>query len=137
VIGDYRGQCPYAEPNLYFLGLKPQTALPAYLQHSDVAIIPWKIGPITQATSPLKIFEYLATATPVVTPKLHPLEGIPYVFLSPEHDTFLENIAYALDCAMDDHVLDAFLRENSWQARIDHLSRSLPHFTEPGSDEQE
>jgi polysaccharide pyruvyl transferase CsaB len=137
VIGDYRGQCPFVEPNLCFLGLKPQTTLPAYLQHSDVAIIPWKIGPITQATSPLKIFEYLAMGTPVVAPKLHPLEGIPYVFLSPDHEAFLESIARALNCEMDDHVLGTFLRENSWQTRIDHLARSVSHFAEPGSVEEE
>jgi len=131
VIGDYRGQCTFDEPNLHFLGLKPQTSLPAYLQHSDVAIIPWKIGPITQATSPLKIFEYLAMGTPVVAPKLHPLEGIPYVFLSPDHETFLENIEHARVCEMEAKLLDDFLRENSWQARIDRLVQSIPHFMEP------
>ncbi|OGO14830.1 MAG: hypothetical protein A2Z14_00110 [Chloroflexi bacterium RBG_16_48_8] len=130
VIGDYRGQCPFIEPNLRFLGLKPQTSLPAYLQHSDVAIIPWKFEPITQATSPLKIFEYLAMGTPVVAPKLQPLEGIPYLFLSQDHQSFLGNIEHALSCEMEETVLEAFLRENSWQARIDQLATRAAHFKE-------
>jgi polysaccharide pyruvyl transferase CsaB len=131
VIGDYHGQCTYDEPNLRFLGLKSQTSLPAYLQHSDVAIIPWKIGPITQATSPLKIFEYLAMGTPVVAPKLKPLEGIPYVYLAENHKEFLENITQAQSCVMENHVLDEFLRKNSWQARLDQLAGKIPHFGEP------
>jgi polysaccharide pyruvyl transferase CsaB len=130
VIGDYRGQSPFEEPNLHFLGLKPQMELPAYLQHADVAIIPWKISPITQATSPLKIFEYLAMGTPVVAPKLNPLEGIPYVFLAKDHEAFLENIELAQGCEMEEQILDAFLQQNSWQARIDKLAERIAHFAE-------
>jgi glycosyltransferase involved in cell wall biosynthesis len=133
VVGDYRGQSPFRESNVYFLGLKPQTILPAYLQYSDVAIIPWKIGPITQATSPLKIFEYLAMGIPVVAPKLRPLEGIPYVFLSQDHEAFLKNITLARDCKMEEHVLDDFLRQNSWQARMDRLAEWMPDFSRTGS----
>jgi hypothetical protein len=96
-----------------------------------VAIIPWKIGPITQATSPLKIFEYLAMGTPVVAPKLKPLEGIPYVYLAENHKEFLENISQAQSCVMENHVLDEFLRQNSWQARLDQLAGKIPHFGEP------
>jgi glycosyltransferase involved in cell wall biosynthesis len=127
VIGDYHGQCSYDEPNLRFLGLKPQTVLPAYLQHADVAIIPWTIGPITQATSPLKIFEYLAMGTPVVAPRLDPLRGIPYVYLAQDHEEFIANISLAQDCEMEDHVLDRFLMQNSWQARMDQLAEQIPH----------
>jgi len=136
VIGDYHGQCTYDEPNLRFLGLKPQTSLPAYLQHSDVAIIPWKIGPITQATSPLKIFEYLAMGVPVVAPKLIPLVGIPYVYLAQDHEGFLENITRAQSCSMQDHVLDEFLMHNSWQARMDQLAEKIPHLAEPDEPEK-
>lgn len=130
IIGDYRGQCPFTESNLFFLGLKPQRTLPAYLQHSDVAIIPWKISPITQATSPLKIFEYLAMGTPVVAPKLNPLEGIPYVFLAEDHQAFLENIERARSCMIEEQVLEEFLHQNSWQSRIDKLAEMIPHFKE-------
>jgi glycosyltransferase involved in cell wall biosynthesis len=125
VIGDYRGQCPFSEPNLNFLGLKPQTTLPAYLQHSDVAIIPWKISPITQSTSPLKVFEYLAMGVPVVAPKINPLLDLPYVFLAQDHDEFIQNIEKARTIEIEDSVLDDFIQANSWQARIDELARHI------------
>lgn len=122
VIGDYRGQCPFEEPNLHFLGLKPQTTLPAYLQHADVTIIPWEISPITQATSPLKVFEYLAMKVPVVAPRINPLIDLPYVFTSTTHEEFIENIEKARACEMSEEVLDAFIRENSWETRINKLA---------------
>jgi glycosyltransferase involved in cell wall biosynthesis/GT2 family glycosyltransferase len=122
IIGDYRGQCPFEEPNVHFLGLKPQTTLPAYLQHSDVTIIPWEISPITQATSPLKVFEYLAMKVPVVAPRINPLIDLPYVFTASNHEEFIENIEKARHCEMDEEVVDAFIRENSWEARIEMLA---------------
>jgi polysaccharide pyruvyl transferase CsaB len=122
VIGDYRGQCPFEEANVHFLGLKPQTTLSAYLQHSDVTIIPWVISPITQATSPLKVFEYLAMKVPVVAPCINPLIDLPYVFTASNHEEFIENIEKARNCAMDEEVLDAFIRKNSWEARIEKLA---------------
>jgi glycosyltransferase involved in cell wall biosynthesis len=136
IIGDYRGDCPFDESNLYFLGLKPQISLPAYLMHSDVAIIPWEISPITQSTSPLKVFEYLAMAVPVVAPKLDPLEGMPYVFLAQDHDEFIENIERAHSCMIEDEILDAFVLRNSWRARIDALAAKVPHIYVAGGKEQ-
>jgi glycosyltransferase involved in cell wall biosynthesis len=130
IIGDYRGHCPFNEPNLHFLGLKPQTSLPAYLRHSDVAIIPWEISPITQSTSPLKVFEYLAMGVPVVAPKLNPLEGIPYVFLARDHDEFIENIERACSCVIENEILDEFVEKNSWRARMDTLAEQVPHLRE-------
>ncbi|MCH7588316.1 MAG: polysaccharide pyruvyl transferase family protein [Chloroflexi bacterium] len=125
VIGDYGGQSPFSEANVHFLGLKDQTTLPAYLMHADVAIIPWKISPITQATSPLKIFEYLAMGVPVVAPKLRPLADLPYVFLAEDHEEFLEKMSEALACKTEDKVIDAFLHSNSWKARIELLAEKV------------
>jgi glycosyltransferase involved in cell wall biosynthesis len=125
VIGDYKGQCPSPPPNLQFLGLKPQTELPPYLAHADVAIIPWHISPITHATSPLKVYEFLAMGLPVVAPKLDSLELIPYVLTSIDRDEFNKNVEHALNLDMDEELLDQFLDRNSWKARVDQLIKLL------------
>jgi polysaccharide pyruvyl transferase WcaK-like protein/glycosyltransferase involved in cell wall biosynthesis len=125
VIGDYRGQRQELHGKVHFLGLKPQVELPAYLQHCDVAIIPWEISPLTNATSPLKVFEYLAMGKPVVAPSIEPLQGIPYVYLAHDHAEFLEQVERALECKVEDRVLEGFLQENSWAARIDVLERAI------------
>lgn len=121
VIGDYRGQCIAPPANLLFLGLKPQRDVPAYLHHSDVGIIPWKITDITHATSPLKVYEFLAMGLPVVAPALRSLEGIPYVLSSGEWGGFLEDIQRAREMTLDEGVLSEFLRKNSWRVRVDEL----------------
>jgi glycosyltransferase involved in cell wall biosynthesis len=65
-------QCP---KNLYFLGARPYTQLPAYLKGLDVCIIPFRRNAISQGASPLKLYEYLAAGKAVVSvPYFHDLE---------------------------------------------------------------
>jgi len=127
VIGDYQGQCPAVLPNLHFLGLKPQADLPAYLAHTSVAIIPWKVNDITLATSPLKLYEYLAMHVPVVAPDLPPMRNIPGVYLSADHEAFLRNIRIAAHTPIDASAVDQFLSQNSWETRVDRLIYLMQH----------
>lgn len=53
--------------NVHFLGIKHYDSLADYLWYFDVATIPFKINPVTNAASPIKLFEYCASGTPVVT----------------------------------------------------------------------
>jgi glycosyltransferase involved in cell wall biosynthesis len=130
VIGDYRGQCPDPPANLKFLGLKPQSALPAYLANIDVAIIPWKVNEITQATSPLKLYEYLAMRRPVVTPNLEPLAGIPGVFRAADQDDFVRLVNDVRKSRLPIEEMDAFVNNNNWQSRVksllEHLKENAP-----------
>ena len=121
VIGDYRGQCTTPPPNLHFLGLKPQSSLPAYLFHTDVALIPWKVNPITQATSPLKLYEYLAMHRPVVTPDLMPLHNIPGVTLAKSFDDFVALVDSVRHIPFEHEKVDHFVRLNNWQGRVDQM----------------
>jgi polysaccharide pyruvyl transferase CsaB len=121
VIGDYHGQSPRTLPNLHFLGLKRQTDLPAYLAHVDVALMPWFINDVTRATSPLKLYEYLAMHKPVVAPDLPPLHGAPNVLLSPDRASFVRDVGRARDLVVDTAAADAYTARNSWQERISRL----------------
>ena len=68
---DYDGSLRRASllrcPNVVWLGPRPYASLPAYLRVFDVATIPFRLDPITLATSPLKLYEYFAGCRPVVT----------------------------------------------------------------------
>lgn len=125
VIGDYRDQCRDRPPNLHFLGLKPQSVLPGYLSHCDVALIPWKTNQVTQATSPLKVYEYLAMGRPVVAPALGPLQDIPGVFLARDREHFVELIAEVRESTLPRDEMAAFVEHNSWQQRIDQILSSV------------
>jgi hypothetical protein len=121
MIGDYRGQCPDPPANLHFLGLKPQQSLPAYLAHATVAIIPWMVNPITQATSPLKVYEYLTMLKPVVAPDLRPLHGLPGVLLAEDRDDFIAKVEIAHQTTLSSGEIMAFTAQNNWQARVTSL----------------
>jgi glycosyltransferase involved in cell wall biosynthesis len=118
VIGDYHGQCANPPANLHFLGLKAQRSLPAYLAHAQVAIIPWIVSPITQATSPLKVYEYLTMRKPVVAPDLRPLHGLPGVFLAQDSTDFIAQIDIARQAHLPAAELAAFTAQNDWAARV-------------------
>ncbi len=122
VIGDYRDQCPNPPENLKFLGLKPQSSLPAYLAHSDLAIIPWKVNDITQATSPLKLYEYLAMQKPVIAPSLKPLQNMPGVFLAKDYEHFITLAGRVHKEEIPLGQIDAFVLENNWQSRVSQLN---------------
>jgi glycosyltransferase involved in cell wall biosynthesis len=118
IIGDYRGQYGNLPSNIYFLGLKPQTDLPAYLYHSDVAIIPWIVNKITQATSPLKVYEYLAMNLPVVAPSLETLKNVPGVMLARDHQEFIHLVSQANKTPKPANDNRTFIRNNNWRSRV-------------------
>lgn len=52
--------------NVYFLGGKHPSQLPAYVQHLDVCTLPYELNAYTKYINPLKMYEYLAAGRPVV-----------------------------------------------------------------------
>jgi glycosyltransferase involved in cell wall biosynthesis len=121
LVGDYHGQAHNPPSNLYFLGLKQQGELPAYLAYADVAIIPFKVNEITLATSPLKVYEYIAMHRPVVATDLPLLREIPLVLCSKSTQAFFDNIGLAFQIDVDNQRVEDFLCLNSWQSRVDQL----------------
>jgi glycosyltransferase involved in cell wall biosynthesis len=57
-----------------FVGPKPQAEVVRYLQAADVLVLPDAVTDVT--ASPLKLFEYLATARAVVLPDIRALQEI-------------------------------------------------------------
>jgi glycosyltransferase involved in cell wall biosynthesis len=122
LIGDYAGQCPFPPPpNMHFLGLKAQAALPAYLAHADVALIPFAVSRLTQAVSPLKVFEYLAMGVPVAATGLVELAGLPHVHVGDTPAAFTAAVRAAAATPVDRAALAAFSRANGWEARVEAL----------------
>ncbi len=112
---------PAATPNIFFLGLKKQADLPAYLAHAAVALIPWKINTVTNAASPLKVYEYLAMHLPVVAPHIAPLLNIPGVLLAGDQHQFTAMVGKAAQMKLDLSQVDAFIAMNTWKQRVNDL----------------
>ena len=60
-------------PNVKFLGHLPQNQLASLLQAADILAHPHCSGQAAITTSPLKLFDYLASGTPIVATEIPPL----------------------------------------------------------------
>jgi len=49
------------------LGRRHHTAVPAYLQHAEVLVVPHLVNAFTESLDPIKAYEYAAVGRPVVT----------------------------------------------------------------------
>ncbi len=76
--------------NIYFLGSKKYEELPHYLAVSKVCIIPFKVNNLTAAVTPLKIYEYLASSTPVVTTIMPDILELPGTRAATTYNEFVE-----------------------------------------------
>jgi glycosyltransferase involved in cell wall biosynthesis len=121
VIGDAMGREFDLPENVHFLGLKSQRDLPAYLHYAQVAIVPWKVNPITQMTSPLKVYEYIAMYKPVVAPMIDPLKNIPGVFQTENGSEFIQMVGKLRDFHTPKTEMTQFINMNNWRARVDQI----------------
>jgi glycosyltransferase involved in cell wall biosynthesis len=136
-IGDHRREGRGLPRNCSFLGLQPQSALAPYLAHAEVAFLPWKVNAVTQATSPLKVYEFGAMRLPVVAPDLEPLRGMPGIRLCTTTSAFVDAIGRhgrgAVEVGEAD-AMDAFAELNSWGARVDRLLEGAAVHGEPAKE---
>ncbi len=114
--------------NVRLYGHQPYADLPACLRVFDVCIIPFKINAVTQATDPVKFYEYIAGGKPVVATRLPELESyreVTYLADGPEDFTRLLDTAVAQDDAKRRERRQAVARENSWAARYQIIDSAL------------
>lgn len=111
-------------PNIYFLGVKPHSALPAYLQNSQVGIIPFLRNKLIESVNPIKLYEYMAAALPVVSTTWKEIEslGSP-AFVAKNNDEFINSIKTIVtkpNC-VDRQMLVNFAKSNTWEKRFTEL----------------
>lgn len=114
--------------NVELLGERPYGELPDHLRRFDVALLPFKRTALTEATNPVKLYEYLAAGKPVVAvdlPELEPFRGLYYSAATAEE--LVDRIEQAL--AEDSEALQRarfeMARENTWLTRYRSLEREI------------
>jgi len=114
--------------NIYWLGVKSYSDLPNYLRYFDVATIPFKVNEITHATSPLKLFEYMAGGKPIVVTPME--ESLRYegVLVGKDSNEFAQKLDEALQLRFDPDylsLLDRVAKSNTWAARANLILQNL------------
>ena len=97
--------------------------LTALVRCADVGIIPHVRSPLTEAMSPLKLYEYLGGGLPVVSSDLAPVRDVdPRIVIVPDGQELAVGVDRALELGpAAEHARQAFLQANSWRARHDEL----------------
>lgn len=113
------------QPNVKFTGEVPYDRLPYYLHGFDVCMLPFKVIPLTLATNPVKVYEYLSAGRSVVAvdlPEMKQFEGI--VQIAGDFESFLDAVA---NCLKNPPSIDEiktrqnFAKNQTWSHRVTSL----------------
>jgi len=111
--------------NITFTGEMSYSQLPYYLYSFDVCLLPFKVIPLTLATNPVKIYEYLSAGKPVVVvdlPEMTQFEGL--VYAAADKDAFLVAVGTVLSQPEPDALVQqrkAFAQGQTWRHRAEAL----------------
>ena len=116
--------------NVHFCGAKDYAVLQNYAARIDVLTIPFLINDITKATSPVKLFEYMALNKPIVTTDMDECRKYKSVLIGHDHDEFLAQLDRALALKADPEymeLLDSEALANTWKEKarciLDELAK--------------
>jgi glycosyltransferase involved in cell wall biosynthesis len=114
--------------NVSLPGEKPYGEIPAWLGRFDVAILPFKRTPLTEAVNPVKAYEIFAAGRPLVSVPLPEMRAlVPLVRLASTAHDFEREIEQEL--FRPDAGLEAgrrrFARANTWESRMAALAPAV------------
>ena len=120
-------------PNIYFLGPKDYNILQNYASNFDVCTIPFLINSITEATSPIKLFEYMALGKPIVTTAMKECKKYSSVMIANNKEEFVNLIDKSLlinKNQTEDYfkLLNKEALENTWEAKADIIINLLKKY---------
>lgn len=114
--------------NVFFLGSKPVSELPAYINAFDICINPQLVNEITIGNYPRKIDEYLAMGKPVIATKTKAMESFAdHVYLAETENHFLELVEQAI---LDNNDIvsgkrKGFVATHTWTKSVAEIYSSI------------
>ena len=113
-------QLPSPVSDLYYLGPRDYRVLKYYAHEAAVLMIPFLINDITRATSPVKLFEYMALGRPIVTTDMDECRQYRSVLIGHSHEEFILQVERALALRSDAAYLAALAHDadaNDWSVK--------------------
>jgi len=115
-------------PNVHLLGNRPYEDIPGFLHCFDVCQIPFLLNQVTQATDPVKLYEYFSLGKPVVATNMAELRQCSdLVYIARDAEEFARKLDAALgetDESLKGRRIE-FARENTWTHRVRTLDESV------------
>ena len=110
--------------NVRYFGKKEYGVLAGYVHYFDVCIIPFVVNEITKATSPVKLFEYMAMEKPVVTTKLPECMKYKLVNTARNKEEFVNMVRECWNQREDTERKERLRQcawENDWSSKAEEL----------------
>lgn len=106
-------------PNVHVKGLIGRREVAAVLRNAELTLLAHRRTPLTEAMSPLKVYEYLAAGRPVLATDLRPVHGLgDRVLLTDTVAQFADLVDTALSQGVQpEEERRAFVLSNAWAAR--------------------
>jgi GT2 family glycosyltransferase len=118
--------------NVRLLGQQPYEKMPQYLHSFGACIIPFKVNAVTEATDPVKLYEYLIGGKPVVAVALPELEACrDLIYTARKVEDFLARLDEALsenDPQIEERRKE-FARQNTWRKRYEQINEAIAEAT--------
>jgi GT2 family glycosyltransferase/2-polyprenyl-3-methyl-5-hydroxy-6-metoxy-1,4-benzoquinol methylase/glycosyltransferase involved in cell wall biosynthesis len=111
--------------NVHILPARSQMELVPFLKRFDVCIIPFIKNDVTDAVSPVKLFEYFAADKPVVTTALMECQRYPSVNIAYDINQFIAYVEASLIRPLPS--TQTFARANTWRSRVKEIEAMLSH----------
>ncbi|MCF8564157.1 glycosyltransferase [Alicyclobacillus tolerans] len=118
--------------NVHFLGPVLYNELPAYLHNMDVLLLPRCPSESSEASSPLKLYEYLAVGKPVVTSGFPiPAAVRQLVYHSPTEQGLVSSMKEAIQelqsnrSRLKREQRQAFAKQHTWEKRIQWIAQMV------------
>jgi glycosyltransferase involved in cell wall biosynthesis len=84
-----------SHPAVVLLGSRVKEAVPGYLQHAHVLVVPHVVDRFTDSLDPIKLYEYLAVGRPIVSTRVAGFRDEPAVS-APDRTEFASAVAASL-----------------------------------------
>lgn len=129
------GQALADLPNVEFTGEVPYAKLPYYLWAIDVCLLPFQVLPLTLATNPVKVYEYLAAGRAVVAVDLPEIAQFGDLLQKAQGvEAFVAGVGHALaqpGSAEEVEARRAFAREQTWDHRVADIAAAVQQLSLP------
>lgn len=121
--------------NVQFTGEVPYGELPFYLHGFDVCLLPFQVIPLTLATNPVKVYEYLSAGKEVVSIALPEIRQFgDLVRTGDDPASFLVAVDASLQARPDAEAIakrQRFAAEQTWAHRVHDLVQGIDALPEP------
>lgn len=121
IVGHFEPNGLNLPENIKMLGSKNHEEIRQLSRGWHVAIIPFKIGSLSDCVDPIKIYEYLAMGLPVVSFRMPQIHNYPNTYIAYDTNEFVERIIEAASTPFDGESNQRFLENNTWELRAKEL----------------